>query len=507
MKPFYITTPIYYASGEPHIGHAYTNLMADITARFYRMTGREVRFLTGTDEHGMKVARNAQAAGLEPQTFVDEKAARFRELADAWNITIDDFIRTTEDRHKVSAAAFWKAVNKNGYIYKKTYKGLYCVPCESFKTEKDLVKGKCPDHDAVPEMLEEENYFFKLTAFEDRLKTLFAENPEFVTPEDHRNEMVRMLEHGLEDISISRSTKQLTWGIPVPGDEGQLLYVWFDALVNYISAIGYARGKDDAMHLYWPADIHFVGKEINRFHSLLWPAMLMAAGVEPPRQIAVHGWITVDGKKMSKTIGNVLDPFDLIERYGLEPVRYFMAREIPFYRDGDFSHERFEMRYNNDLANELGNLLNRAIAMTERYLDGVVPDESVYDVTKRWTKYRAGMESLRFDDALLSVWKLVQAMNKHIDETEPWKLGKQEDLKPVSDVLYVLLESLRHIAWMLLPFMPGTAMLIFEGIGTSFIEQAPLSLSDASKWGGLKPGSVVKRAELLFPRIESKESE
>lgn len=505
MKPFYITTPIYYASGDPHIGHAYTNLMADITARYYRMTGREVRFLTGTDEHGMKVKRMAEAAGMEPQAYVDEKAARFRELADAWNITNDDFIRTTETRHKQSVEAFWKAVHKKGFIYKKTYTGLYCVGCESFKTEKDLVGGKCPDHDAAPEMLEEENAFFKLSAFADRLKTLFAENPEFVTPDDHRNEMIQMLERGLEDVSISRSTKQLTWGIPVPGDEGQVIYVWFDALVNYISAIGYARGKkEDAMRLYWPADIHFVGKEINRFHSLLWPAMLMAANLEPPRQIAVHGWITVDGKKMSKTIGNVLDPFDLTEQYGLEPVRYFMAREIPMYRDGDFSHKRFEERYNNDLANELGNLVNRAVAMTERYLDGVVPEEASYDVTKRWTQYRAKMEALRFDDALTATWKLVQAMNKFIDEKEPWKLGKLEDQKPVSEVLYVLLESLRHVAWMLLPFMPGTAMRIFESIGTSFIEQASISLSDASKWGGLKRGSIVKRSELLFPRREVK---
>ncbi|PIQ73063.1 methionine--tRNA ligase, partial [Candidatus Roizmanbacteria bacterium CG11_big_fil_rev_8_21_14_0_20_36_8] len=388
MKTFYITTPIYYASGDPHIGHAYTNLMADITARYHRMAGHPVLFVTGTDEHGMKVQQKAQEAGKSPKVFVDEIAAKFRELTDVWNITNDDFIRTTEDRHKETVAVFWKRVMDAGYIYKKSYGGLYCVGCEAFKTEKDLVEGKCPDHDAIPEPLEEENYFFKLSAFQKPLEKLFDEGDAFVTPVDKLNEMRQILTSGLEDISISRSTEKLQWGIPVPGDESQVLYVWFDALVNYISALGFGR-EENRMKEAWPADIHFVGKEINRFHSLLWPAMLLAAGLEPPKQIAVHGWITVDGKKMSKTIGNVLDPFMLVEERGLEAIRYFMTREIPFYRDGDFSFARFEDRYNNDLANELGNLLHRAVAMTDRYLAGVVPARADYDVASHWTAYRS----------------------------------------------------------------------------------------------------------------------
>ena len=504
MKQFYVTTPIYYASGDPHIGHAYTNLVTDMTARYYRMSGNAVKFLTGTDEHGMKVKQKAAEGGQEPLEFASEQSAKFRELADVWGISNDDFIRTTEDRHKETVAAFWKKVEKAGFIYKKKYSGLYCVGCESFKTDKDLVEGKCTDHDTVPEKLEEENYFFKLSEFQDKLLELFDGNEEFVVPSDKRNEMYQIVKGGLEDVSISRSTDKLSWGIPVPGDDGQVIYVWFDALVNYLSAVGYGR-DDDVTKGLWPADVHFVGKEINRFHSILWPAMLMAAGVEPPKQVAVHGWITADGKKMSKSIGNVINPFDLVDRYGLDAVRYFMAREIPFYRDGDFSYQRFEERYNNDLANELGNLLNRAVAMTERYLEGVVPEVSEYDTASYWTQYRKEMEALRFDEALASTWRLVRELNKFIDEKEPWKLGKEKDKGPVSEVLYVLLEALRHIGWMVMPIIPESAIKIFAAVGTSFEEQAQMTMADAAKWGGLKPGATVDKGDPLFPRLETKE--
>ncbi|MBI2476806.1 methionine--tRNA ligase [Candidatus Uhrbacteria bacterium] len=452
---------------------------------------------------GLKVQRKAEQEKRSPQEVVDEYATQFRELAEVWDISNDDFIRTTEKRHRETVEAFWKKVDRNGHIYKKIYEGWYCVPCESFKTEKDLVDGKCPDHNVVPEHHREENYFFKLTAFEEKLKELFSAQTDFVVPDDKRNEMVQILESGLEDVSISRSTKTLAWGIPVPGDASQVMYVWFDALVNYISAIGYGHKKENAMRAYWPCDIHFVGKEINRFHSLLWPAMLLAAGVEPPRQVAVHGWITVEGKKMSKTVGNVIDPFDLVERYGVDPVRYFMGREMPLYRDGDFSYARLEERYNNDLANEFGNLLHRTASMTERYADGLVPPVHEFDVREYWTGYRAAMESLRFDEALHEAWRVVRALNKHIDDTEPWKLAKI-DSDAVARVLYVLLEGLRHVAWMLLPFMPTTAMVLFERLGTSFMAQAQMSLSDASKWGGLKSGGKVQTGEPLFPRIEVK---
>ena len=501
MKPFYITTAIVYANADPHIGFALELVYADVLARYYRATGRAVRFLTGTDEHGQKIARKAEEASMEPKAFVDQIAGRVRTLADGLAITNDDFIQTTEPRHAASVAAFWKRVMDAGYIYKKSYTGLYCVGCESFKTDKDLVENICPDHKTPCEEVSEENYFFKLSAFQQQLEALFADRPDFVTPDAKFNEMKQLLASGLEDISISRSTKMLQWGIPVPGEADQVVYVWFDALVNYISALGY--GSEDELQDAWPADVHIVGKEINRFHSILWPAMLLAAGLDVPQQVAVHGWITVDGQKMSKTIGNVLDPFDLIERHGTEPVRYFLMREIPFYRDGDYSHARFEERYNNDLANELGNLLNRATAMTDRYLDGVVPAKADYDTASHWTGYRNGMESLRFDDALTQTWRLVREMNKFIDEKEPWKLGKLEDKTAVGEVLYVLLEALRHVAWMLMPVMPETAIKIFGAIGTSFEQEAQTTMGDAAKWGGLKPGSQVQKIDPIFPRIES----
>ncbi|HJN84881.1 MAG TPA: methionine--tRNA ligase [Patescibacteria group bacterium] len=503
MKPFYITTAIVYANADPHIGFALELIYADVLARYYRMSGRDVRYLTGTDEHGSKISRKAEEAGKEPKIFVDEIAARVRELADELNIGNDDFIQTTEERHHKSVEAFWKRVDKAGYIYKKAYKGLYCVGCESFKTEKDLVVDVCPDHKTPCEEVEEENYFFKLSAFQEKLEKLYEERPDFVVPETKFNEMKQLLKSGLEDISISRSTKMLKWGIPVPGDDGQVIYVWFDALVNYISAIGY--GEDDKMmRKYWPADIHIIGKEINRFHSVLWPAMLMAAGVKVPQQIGVHGWITVDGEKMSKTRGNVLDPFDLIDRYGTEPLRYFMMREIPFHSDGDFSFKRFEERFNNDLANELGNLLNRAVAMTDRYLGGVVPAVVDYNVKSHWTQYRKSMEDLRFHDGLEAAWKIVRDMNKFIDDKKPWELGKLDDKTEVSVVLYTLLEALRHVAWMIMPVTPETSYKIFEAIGTSVVEQAQMPMKEAAIWGGLQPGAKVILGEQLFPRIETK---
>ncbi len=503
MKPFYLTTAIVYANADPHIGFALELVYADVLARYTRMTGRPVKFVTGTDEHGQKIANKAKEAGKDPQVFVDGIADRVRALCGALDISNDDFIQTTEDRHKQSVAAFWKQVMDAGFIYKKAYKGLYCVGCESFKTEKDLVHGKCPDHGTLPEPFEDENYFFKLTAFSDELKALYEQRPDFVIPETKFNEVKQLLASGLEDVSISRSRKVLDWGIPVPGDDSQVVYVWFDALINYLSAVGFGREGEDETATYWPADLHIVGKEINRFHSVLWPAMLMASGVEVPHQVGVHGWITVDGQKMSKSVGNVLNPFELAESCGVEPLRYFLMREIPFHGDGDFSHARFLERYNNDLANELGNLLNRAVAMTERYMEGKVPASVVYDIRPHWTEYRSAMEELRFADALATVWKLVREMNKLIDDRQPWKLGKLEDKTAVGEVLYVLLETLRHVAWMVMPVLPRTALSMFEQIGTSFEAQAKVALSEACKWGGLAPGSRINANGPLFPRRET----
>ncbi|MEK7094594.1 MAG: methionine--tRNA ligase, partial [Patescibacteria group bacterium] len=490
MKPFYITTAIVYVNAKPHIGFALELVYADMLARYMRMSGKPVKFITGTDEHGQKIAKKAMEAKKEPKAFVDEVSGDVKELVSLLEISADDFIRTTDERHRNGVAKFWETVMKNGWIYKKPYKGLYCVGCESFKLEKDLVDGKCPDHQTAPDTLEDENYFFKLTAFEDKLKSLFAERPDFVVSDERFNEMKHIVNDGLEDISISRSKKLLSWGVSVPGDEEQVVYVWFDALVNYLTGVGYGSGK--GIPPEWPADVHIVGKEINRFHSILWPAMLMAAEIEVPKQIAVHGWMTVDGKKMSKTVGNVLDPFELVKDYGVEPLRYFLAREIPFHGDGDFSQARFKERYENDLANELGNLLHRAVSMTERYLDGEIPDIATFDLETVWPDYRKAMEELRFHDALSATWSLVRRLNKFVDDKEPWKLGKLEDKKPLSDVLYVLLEGLRHIAWMLLPIMPNTSVIIFERIGTSFEAQASKPLFEAMRWGELKPGALVK---------------
>jgi methionyl-tRNA synthetase len=358
MKPnYYLSTAIPYANAAPHIGYALEALYADAMARYQRLLGHEVFFLIGTDEHGQKMWRTAQEAGRPVGEYAAEKSALFQELADEYNITNDDFIRTTEARHMKGAQAFWAACLENGDIYKKQYVGLYCVGCEGFKTEKDLVEGKCPDHNRLPEEISEENYFFRLSKYQEPLQFLFDKNKEFVVPESRFNEMKNLLKNGLEDVSISRSVEKLTWGIPVPGDESQVMYVWFDALTNYITALGYGSGNEEKFKKFWPGT-HIVGKEINRFHSLLWPAMLMSAQLDVPKQIAVHGWITVDGQKMSKSVGNVINPLELVQEFPLEAVRYFLLREIPFDNDGDYTRQKFMDRYVGDLANGIGNLIS-----------------------------------------------------------------------------------------------------------------------------------------------------
>ena len=388
MPPkYYLTTAIPYANDNPHIGHAILFLYADVMARFQRLLGKDVYFLIGTDEHGQKIFRAAKEHEMPVEELAAEKSAVFQNLADQWNITNDDFIRTTEKRHMDAAQKFWQAAEASGDIYKKKYSGLYCVGCESFKTERDLVDGKCPDHQKEPERLEEENYFFRLSKYQEPLELLFEQHPEFVYPQNRYNEMLNILKNGLEDISISRSVDKLTWGIPVPGDDSQVMYVWFDALTNYITALGYGSKDEKLFRKYWPADAHVIGKEINRFHSLLWPAMLMSVGIELPKMIAAHGWITIDGQKMSKTIGNVIDPLKLSTDYPIEAVRYFFMRELPFDNDGDYTDEKFVARYNGDLANGIGNLANRILVMIEKYADGRVPkvktvDNEIIDLLK-----------------------------------------------------------------------------------------------------------------------------
>lgn len=504
---FYITTAIYYTNAAPHIGHAIEILFADAMARYQRLFGRDVYFLTGTDEHGQKIFKTAKEEGTPVEEFVAQKSALYQNLDDQWDVSNNDFIRTTEDRHIKGAQEFWKASMASGDIYKKSYTGLYCVGCEAFKTEKDLMDGKCPDHSIVPEKITEENYFFKLSKYQKDLEKLFKSNPEFVYPESRYNEMKHILKEGLEDVSISRSKEKLTWGIPVPGDDTQVMYVWFDALTNYVTALGYGSKNDKLYKKYWPADAHVIGKEINRFHSLLWPAMLMSAGLELPKQIAVHGWITVNGQKMSKTTGNVVDPLELVQKYPVEAVRYFLAREIPFVDDGDFSEEKFLIRYNADLANGLGNLTNRIISMIEKYSDSVIPETTTPDgdiiktLEKAWKEYVKHMEIWRFDLALADAWKFIAYCDQQISDKKPWLLFKEGKSQEVKDFLHHLSEALRHIAVMVWPIIPETAEKIFAQLGLDAGKEFAKPLSELQNWVQLTVGNKINKKEQLFPRI------
>jgi len=508
INKYYITTAIPYANADPHIGFALEILYADVMARYQRLLGNEVYFLTGTDEHGQKMLKTAKEKGVPVEEYASQKSAKFLELADLWNITNDDFIRTTEERHMERAQKFWEASMKNGDIYKKEYSGLYCVGCESFKTEKDLVDGKCPDHNCIPETLKEENYFFRLSKYQRRLEDLFDENPNFVYPDSKRKEMYNILKNGMEDISISRAKEKLPWGVPVPGDDTQVMYVWFDALTNYITALGYGSKDNKLFKKYWPADAHVIGKEINRFHSLLWPAMLMSAKVELPKQICVHGWITVDGQKMSKTIGNVIDPLKIIEEYPLEAVRYFLMREIPFDNDGDFTHDKFKERYNGDLANGLGNFTNRVLTMVEKYCDSTVPkvkkeDKKLVEFVSDeiWPNYLRAMDKFDFVHALENVWKFITHCDQIISERQPWALAKAGKTDELNDLLASLCESLRHIAVMIWPVMPETAEKLLSGLGLDTSKELKKSLEDLKQWSDNLKNKKAVKLSAMFPRM------
>lgn len=507
-KSFYITTPIYYPSDKLHIGHAYCTTIADSIARYKRLTGYDVLFLTGSDEHGQKIQRKAAEQGITPQAYVDKIVAGFQDLWRRLYISNDDFIRTTEKRHHKVVQAIFKKIYEQGDIYKSTYEGLYCTPCETFWLERQLVDGKCPDCGRPVEPVQEESYFFRLSKYQDRLLKFIEENPDFIQPASRRNEMVNFIKGGLEDLCISRTT--FDWGIPVPIDEKHVIYVWFDALSNYLTAAGYLSDQEK-FQTYWPADLHLVGKEIVRFHSIIWPVILMALDLELPKRVYGHGWLIVEGDKMSKSKGNVIDPVGLIDEFGPDAIRYFLLREINLGMDGNFSREALIQRINSDLANDLGNLLHRTLNMTMRFNSGILenakvvedPDAALIDLAKETVQeYERLMEQMEISAAIKLVWALIGRTNKYIDETMPWALAKDPSKKArLNTVLYNLAESLRLICGLVSPFMPVTAPKIWDQLGFE-MPFASLCFDDLKCWGKTPSGMKVGNPEPLFPRIE-----
>ena len=508
-KPYYITTPIYYPSTNLHIGNTYTTVAADAIARFKRLTGHEVMFLTGTDEHGQKIERIANEKGITPKEHVDEIVAGIKDLWKMMNISYDKFIRTTDDYHVKAVQEIFKKLYDEGDIYKDSYEGLYCTPCESFWTETQLVNGNCPDCGRPVEKAKEEAYFFKMSKYADRLIQYIEEHPDFIQPESRKNEMLNnFLRPGLQDLCVSRTS--FTWGIPVSFDEKHVIYVWIDALSNYITALGYGQENQELYKKFWPADVHLIGKDILRFHTIYWPIMLMALGLELPKQVFGHGWLLVDGGKMSKSKGNVVDPVVLVNMFGADAVRYYLLREIPFGSDGLFNNEIFIKKVNTDLANDLGNLLSRTIAMVYKYFDGVIQaptckeaidDELINLALSTPGKVEASIDALKIPEALESLWTLISRANKYIDETTPWILAKDEEKKErLGTVLYNLLETLRFVSVMISPFLTETSVKINDQLNTKVTTWESLK-----EFNGTVAGDKVVKGDVIFPRIDVEE--